>query len=101
MVSFVFPRPCDGPLYADWTLEQRLDKVQEEVSEARDALITAEMKGKDSDMRLLWEELTDVIIAATSALEASGCGFPERQEILRQKNMSNAERDHGKRFARD
>lgn len=101
MLPIVFPRPCDGPLYADWTLEQRLDKVQEEVFEARDALLTAEMKGKHPDMRLLWEELTDVIIAATSVLEASGCGFQTRQEILRQKNASNAKRDHGKRFARN
>lgn len=101
MLPIVFPRPCDGPLYADWTIEQRLDKVQEEVWEAHNLLLTAQMKGNAPDLHLLWEELTDVIIAATSALEASGCEFQKRQEILRQKNASNAERDHGKRFARN
>ena len=124
----ILPRPCNGELFDDWTLDMWMLKVCEETAEA----VTAAKELKKApeqyqrfdeshspkrsqmekflcdmmnfDIRDAYEqlcmELTDIITAATSALEYLGAGVAERQEYQRRVNDSNAQRDNGKRFRR-
>lgn len=95
--SVVLPHPCDGPLYADCNYSQYADKIDEELNEVCRALADFESgKGTLDD---LGGELTDVIIVSTSFLNALGFDLAARQELMRQKNQSNSERDDGMRFA--
>lgn len=93
----VLPRPCDGPLYKDWTPDIYLNKLEEETEEVFDAVMDWKSKGAELDE--VAKELTDVIIISTSFLNALGYDLAARQELMREKNASNAKRNGGRRFA--
>lgn len=93
----VLPRPCDGPLYKDWTPDIYLNKLEEETKEVFDAVMDWKSKGAELDE--VAKELTDVIIISTSFLNALGYDLAARQELMRDKNASNAKRNGGRRFA--
>ena len=125
--EIIVPRPVNGPYYDGWTLAKWMLKVAEETGESITAAkhyekafkvleqaqmdirylvhakpITDTMKEDANAARdELCKELTDVVTAATSALEYIGCGFDERQRYQRIINESNAKRDGGRRFRKD
>ena len=125
--EIILPRPVNGPVYDEWTLEKWLLKVCEECGEAITAYKHLEKTVKDyqqtansvtpdmmtdrqafekrtnldlvrSARHALCRELTDTITAATSALHYLGAHLEERQSLQREVNESNAKRDGGKRF---
>ena len=103
--------PCNGPLYEGMSQWDRQAKVHEELIEAEKALndsisslfiYAKHCQGTASrDMVQYWRELTDVITAATSALEASGCDFEMRQLLQAAINERNMKRDGGRRVKRE
>lgn len=96
----VLPRPCDGPLYAKWTPQDYYYKLCEETKEVWDALEKWAKAGCVQEAKQeVGEELTDVIIIATSFLNEFGFDYAARQELMRQKNESNGKRNGGRRFA--
>lgn len=124
------PKACNGEAYADWTLNNWMLKVCEECGEAVMALklahkaeheYAAYVKTLSLDMvdetklareqncldeflearRNLCLELTDVITAATSMLDAIGADAADRQMYQKIINDRNARRDGGRRFRRE
>lgn len=124
------PKACNGEAYADWTLNNWMLKVCEECGEAVMALklahkaeheYAAYVKTLSLDMvdetklareqncldeflearRNLCLELTDVITAATSMLDAAGVDAADRQMYQRIINDRNGRRDGGRRFRRE
>lgn len=127
--NLVLPRPCDGPYYNGWTLNDWLLKVCEECGEAvtaakywkksrekikwfireypgenigeeKEAAFRALSEEAHKDRTELCEELTDVITAATSVLEFIGCDANHRAIVQDRINRRNGERDGGTRFSR-
>lgn len=96
----VLPRPCNGPLYADCTLHDHVDKVVEECDEMLEAYCELRFDRQQSVDRFLLE-CTDVITAVTSLMESIGCNERMRQAYQRRVNHSNAVRDGGQRIRRD
>ena len=108
--KIILPRPCNGEYYADWKLGDWLLKVCEEAGEAVQAAKVYKKGAADAETQVLEEyelwadlckELTDVITAATSALEFIGCGLEDRQVFQQEINDSNARRNGGRRFKED
>lgn len=124
------PKACNGEAYADWTLNNWMLKVCEECGEAVMAFklahkaeheYAAYVKTLSLDMvdetklareqncldeflearRNLCLELTDVITAATSMLDAIGADAADRQMYQRIINDRNGRRDGGRRFRRE
>lgn len=121
------PKACNGEAYADWTLNNWMLKVCEECGEAVMALklahkaeheyaayvktlsldtmdetkLAREQNCLDEFLearRNLCLELTDVITAATSMLDAIGADAADRQMYQKIINDRNARRDGGRRF---
>lgn len=130
MEEVILPKACNGEAYADWTLNNWMLKVCEECGEAVMALklahkaeheYAAYVKTLSLDMvdetklareqncldeflearRNLCLELTDVITAATSMLDAAGVDAADRQMYQRIINDRNGRRDGGRRFRRE
>ena len=105
----ILPHPCDGPFYHDWSTKDWMLKVCEECGEAVEAhkLLERAIREKAPQEEVaqasahLYQELTDVITAATSALDFMGCDFEMRQIIQKQINESNGKRDGGRRFRKE
>lgn len=108
--KIVLPRPCDGPLYADWTAEDYFMKVQEEVDELAEALrkfnqaMREEAKPEEPSGLTLarkgnvfWKS-TDVITSVVGLQNILGMDEATRQKYIRMVNESNARRNGGKRF---
>lgn len=123
------PKACNGEVYADWKLDNWMLKVCEECGEAVMALklahkaeheyaayvktlsldtmdetkLAREQNCLDEFLearRNLCLELTDVITAATSMLDAAGVDAADRQMYQRIINDRNGRRDGGRRFRR-
>ena len=121
------PKACNGEVYADWKLDNWMLKVCEECGEAVMALklahkaeheyaayvktlsldtmdetkLAREQNCLDEFLearRNLCLELTDVITAATSMLDAIGADAADRQMYQKIINDRNARRDGGRRF---
>lgn len=130
MEEVILPKACNGEAYADWTLNNWMLKVCEECGEAVMALklahkaaheyaayvktlsldtmdeskIAREQECLDDFLkarRNLCLELTDVITAATSMLDAAGVDAADRQMYQRIINDRNGRRDGGRRFRRE
>ena len=130
MEEVILPRACDGAVYADWKLDNWMLKVCEECGEAVMALKLAHKAAHDyaayvkklsidtmdesklareqeclddflKARRNLCLELTDVITAATSMLDAAGVDAADRQMYQRIINDRNGRRDGGRRFRRE
>lgn len=130
MEEVILPKACNGEAYADWTLNNWMLKVCEECGEAVMALklahkaaheyaayvktlpldtmdeskIAREQECLDDFLkarRNLCLELTDVITAATSMLDAAGADAADRQMYQRIINDRNGRRDGGRRFRRE
>lgn len=130
MEEVILPKACNGEAYADWTLNNWMLKVCEECGEAVMALklahkaayeyaahvktlsldtmdeskIAREQERLDDFLkarRNLYLELTDVITAATSMLDAAGVDAADRQMYQRIINDRNGRRDGGRRFRRE
>lgn len=130
MEEVILPKACNGEAYADWTLDNWMLKVCEECGEAVMALklahkaaheyaayvktlsldtmdeskIAREQECLDDFLkarRNLCLELTDVITAATSMLDAAGVDAADRQMYQRIINDRNGRRDGGRRFRRE
>lgn len=97
----VLPQPCDGELYDDWNEMDYVAKLMEEVSEVAKA--TADVMHSDGyNKRItLLEELTDVIVIATSYADALGFDEDDRQDMMISINVSNATRDGGRRIRQE
>lgn len=124
------PKACNGEAYADWTLNNWMLKVCEECGEAVMALKLAHKAAHEyaayvkmlsldtmdetklareqncldeflEARRNLCLELTDVITAATSMLDAAGVDAADRQMYQRIINDRNGRRDGGRRFRRE
>lgn len=130
MEEVILPKACNGEAYAGWTLDNWMLKVCEECGEAVMALklahkaaheyaayvktlsldtmdeskIAREQECLDDFLkarRNLCLELTDVITAATSMLDAAGVDAADRQMYQRIINDRNGRRDGGRRFRRE
>ncbi|WP_302489768.1 hypothetical protein [uncultured Mitsuokella sp.] len=106
MKRIIAARPCDGPLYDDWTETDFYLKVCEEHGEVGKAfarLRAAERSEEDKAecMRRWWklmEECTDNIVALTSFMNRCGCNEDTRQRLMSYVNNHNGRRDDGRRF---
>lgn len=130
MEEVILPKACNGEAYADWTLNNWMLKVCEECGEAVMALKLAHKAAHEyaayvktlsldtaNETKLAREqncldeflearrnlclELTDVITAATSMLDAAGVDAADRQMYQRIINDRNGRRDGGRRFRRE
>ena len=92
LLLLAVPKPCNGPLYANWTIDDYRGKVEEEYWK---------ISGDAAERKQFLRECTDVIVAVTSLMEKAGANIHERQQILCTVNQSNAVRDGGRRFAKE
>ena len=127
MEKVILPRPCNGPVYDDRKIGEWMLKVCEETGEAVTALKLTQKAAMEyghfvrglkidemneakkakaeayyddllAEKRNLCLELTDVITAATSMLDAIGVDEAGRQMYQRIINDRNGRRDGGRRF---
>lgn len=100
--AVVLPHPCDGPLYAEWTDDDYLMKVMEEVNEVVEAHNDLKHAKSSDDITNckdhLFQECTDVITAVTGFMHKLGCDEEHRQMYQKLINHSNSVRDNGKSF---
>lgn len=97
----ILPRPCNGPLYADWDAIDYVMKIKEEVEEVVEASRLYNLN-RDNDSYLHFgRELVDVITACISTLETLGFKAADREKMYQEVNESNAKRDDGRRFANE
>ena len=94
----ILPQPCNGPLYDNWTPDELLNKVYEEVDELEREIW---MNKDGRNLKRVCLEATDAITALTTLLDRIGCNEEMRQEYQREVNESNARRDGGQRIRRD
>ena len=85
--AVVLPRPCNGPLYADWTFPDYIKKMREELAEIEQAYndIATAPSGTTTWynamlVNSLFLECTDMITVVTSAMDAAQCDEHMRQE---------------------
>lgn len=101
LLLLAVPKPCNGPLYANWTIDDYRGKVEEEFCEMTRAFKDWKISGDAAERKQFLRECTDVIVAVTSLMEKAGANIHERQQILCTVNQSNAVRDGGRRFAKE
>lgn len=94
----VLPKPCDGPKYKNWDVNDYFKKAMEEVGEVCEAYADFSLKNNAKKRKHFLRECTDVIVAFTSLMNKVGAGLNERQLLMNEVNHSNATRDNGKRF---
>lgn len=86
-----FPQPCVKKVDVDSAGEveilRQLEYIRDELVEAKNALC---MKEKLHAA----EELTDVIVAATTCLEMMGHGFADRVKLVQMVNIKNRARGY-------
>ncbi|SDO85808.1 hypothetical protein [Selenomonas ruminantium] len=98
LLLLAIPKPCDGELYRNWTLDNYAKKVDEEHAEMFEAYVKWRATGEEADRHEFLRECTDSIVAITSFMNKAGADIHERQKVLCEVNNSNATRDNGKRF---
>lgn len=92
------PRPCDGPLYDGWLIDDYFKKIHEEVKESEEAYKDYRTFLTDATYHHFMRELTDIKTVVTSLQEKAGCGRYQRRNYQFQVNKWNELRDNGKRF---
>lgn len=98
LILCVLPKPCNGPKYDDWDVNDYFKKVMEEVGEVCEAYADFTLKNSPKKRKNFLRECTDVIVAITSLMNKAGADLNERQLLMNEVNNSNATRDNGKRF---
>ena len=98
LLLLAIPKPCNGELYKDWTLEDYTKKVDEEHAEMVEAFVMWRAMGEEAGRHKFLRECTDTIVAITSLMDKAGADLNERQLLMNEVNNSNATRDNGKRF---
>ena len=101
LLLLAIPKPCNGELYKDWTLERYAKKVDEEHAEMWEAFVKWQATGDEADRHQFLREATDSIVALTSFMDKAGANLTERQKVLVEVNHSNEIRDGGRRIKKE
>lgn len=101
LLLLAIPKPCNGELYKDWTIEDYTKKVDEEHAEMVEAFVMWRATREEADRHKFLRECTDTIVAITSLMDKAGANIHERQKVLCEVNKSNEVRDGGRRIKRE
>ena len=101
LLLLAIPKPCNGELYKDWTIEDYTKKVDEEHAEMVEAFVIWKATGEEADRHQFLRECTDTIVAITSLMDKAGADIHERQKVLCEVNQSNEVRDGGRRLKKE
>lgn len=89
------PVPCKkagDKLLDTCTVKEWMGKINEEVTELHEAIISYEASKCGGDFNNFVEEATDVITVMTSMLAAYGCTEEDRMDAQRKVNLKNEKR---------